>query len=134
MQKKALVDYLTQNSHPLRDEDITVIPLEGEGKVDERVDKLATSLTSRSDWLAALAEADAIFLTTHSQGSIVLTQLLARLIDQGKVEGRKCSLLCLAAISQGPLASLVRIVNHSGSDVCALFDRPERKSFQFGLF
>lgn len=111
MQTEALKSYFLSQGRVIQNDDVTVIPLEGEGKVEERVHKLAASLEKKQEWLDALAQADCIFVATHSQGSVVSTHLLERLIREGKVEGRKCSLLCLAAISQGPFASLVRCLN-----------------------
>jgi hypothetical protein len=81
------------------------MPLEGEGTISHRVDKyvprmpspchlpnsnhdtrrLYTTLTKNNSWMADLRAADVIFVATHSQGSIVSTHLLDRLIRDGYV-------------------------------------------------
>ncbi|KAJ7139952.1 hypothetical protein C8R44DRAFT_765867 [Mycena epipterygia] len=64
---------------------ITRIPLEGEGTIEGRVEKLYTALTSNAEWMADLHAADVIFVATHSQGSVVSTHLLDRLIRDGHI-------------------------------------------------
>ncbi|KAJ6604479.1 hypothetical protein DFH09DRAFT_1122837 [Mycena vulgaris] len=64
---------------------ITRIPLEGEGTIDRRVEKLYTALTSNAEWMADVRAADVIFVATHSQGSVVSTHLLDRLIRDGHI-------------------------------------------------
>ncbi|KAJ7786131.1 hypothetical protein B0H16DRAFT_1294458 [Mycena metata] len=66
-------------------ETVTCIPLEGEGTIEGRVQKLYSALTSNAEWMAALHAADVIFVATHSQGSIVSTHLLDRLIKDGHI-------------------------------------------------
>jgi hypothetical protein len=82
-------------------ETITRIPLEGEGTIDKRVEKcvmsssrnciltstnrLYTNLTENSEWMSDLHAADVIFVATHSQGSIVSTHLLDKLIKNGHI-------------------------------------------------
>lgn len=66
-------------------EDITVIPLEGDGTVISRADRLFETLTGRDDWVAALRQADAILVATHSQGCPVSTLLLERLYAGGYI-------------------------------------------------
>ncbi|KAI6022960.1 hypothetical protein BKA83DRAFT_97304 [Pisolithus microcarpus] len=58
-----------QEKHKVKLRKITKIPLEGEGTINRRVEKLYQNLTQ-----------DAIFVATHSQGSIVSTHILDRLI------------------------------------------------------
>ncbi|KAJ7492791.1 hypothetical protein FB451DRAFT_550499 [Mycena latifolia] len=64
---------------------ITRIPLEGEGTIDRRVEKLYTTLTSNAEWMADVHAADVIFVATHSQGSVVSTHVLDRLIRDGHI-------------------------------------------------
>ncbi|KAI5117815.1 hypothetical protein M0805_004945 [Coniferiporia weirii] len=66
-------------------EEITKIPLEGEGKIEHRVQKLYRNLTSNDGWVEALHDADVIFVATHSQGSIVSTHLISQLIADGHI-------------------------------------------------
>ncbi|KAK4058530.1 hypothetical protein OIO90_000692 [Microbotryomycetes sp. JL221] len=64
---------------------IQAIALEGHGQIEERVNKLYDQLISRDEWVQALKMADVVFLATHSQGSVVSAQLLARMLDQGLI-------------------------------------------------
>jgi hypothetical protein len=95
-----------QAQHGVQLESITEIPLEGEGTIEHRVNKCAflavlfsssnmtlnrwstpyrlyTTLTSNEGWMTALRAADVVFVATHSQGSVVSTHLLDRLIRDG---------------------------------------------------
>jgi len=92
----------------LNPEAITVIALEGDGKVADRVHRLSVSLLSNPAWVRDLHEADAIFFSAHSQGTIVGTELLARLIEQKHIqpERTRVCLLAMAGIHEGPLPHL----------------------------
>ncbi|GAA5969709.1 hypothetical protein JCM11641_008012 [Rhodosporidiobolus odoratus] len=85
---------------------IQAIALEGQGTVEDRVNKLYSQLTSREEWLQAILRADAVFVATHSQGSVVSTQLLARMLDQGLIVGARTHLLAMCGIAQGPFVYL----------------------------
>ncbi|KAG1763910.1 hypothetical protein EV702DRAFT_1205315 [Suillus placidus] len=61
------------------------IPLEGEGTISRRVDKLYQNLIGNKEWMDDLQNADVIFFATHSQGSIVSTHILDRLITDGHI-------------------------------------------------
>ncbi|KAL4077817.1 hypothetical protein J3A83DRAFT_4087667, partial [Scleroderma citrinum] len=69
-----------QDKHSVKLTKITKIPLEGEGTINRRVEKLYQILVSNEEWMNDLREADAIFVATHSQGSVVSTHILDRLI------------------------------------------------------
>lgn len=87
---------------------LTTIPLEGEGKVEERVDKLYASLKENNEWMEALMSADVIFWATHSQGTPVSAILLHRLLADNRIDPA-CQALCLlamAGIAHGPFPSL----------------------------
>jgi hypothetical protein len=75
-----------QEKHKVKIKKITKIPLEGEGTINKRVDKLYKNLQSNRDWMDDLHTADVIFIATHSQGSIVSAHLLDRLIRDGHVK------------------------------------------------
>ncbi|KAF7339796.1 hypothetical protein MVEN_01896100 [Mycena venus] len=74
-----------QSTYNVSLEKITRIPLEGEGTIDRRVDKLYTALNANAEWMTAIHEADVIFVATHSQGTIVSTHVLDRLIRDGHI-------------------------------------------------
>jgi glutamyl-tRNA reductase len=87
MMHDAVQSYL--ESHDICSFNIQAIALEGQGQVDDRVNKLYDQLIGREEWVEALKKADVVFLATHSQGSVVSTQLLARMLDQGLIIGSR---------------------------------------------
>ncbi|KAK4684890.1 hypothetical protein P7C73_g5274, partial [Tremellales sp. Uapishka_1] len=64
---------------------LTLIPLEGEGTIEHRVDKLYKAYLSNPAWINDLRRSDVIFFAAHSQGCIVTTHLISRLIAQGHI-------------------------------------------------
>ncbi|KAI8826005.1 uncharacterized protein EV422DRAFT_563820 [Fimicolochytrium jonesii] len=89
----------------LSDDAITMMPLEGEGKIERRVDILHRQLVdSDKGWAKKLLEADMVFVAAHSQGVPVSTILLSRLIKEGRVDPsrQKVAFLAMAGISHGP--------------------------------
>ncbi|KAF9184404.1 hypothetical protein BGZ50_003724 [Haplosporangium sp. Z 11] len=109
----ALKDYLKQHNVELEPDDITLIPLEGEGKVLDRVDILYESLIGNEKWKMTLHEADLVLVATHSQGTPTSTLLVSRLIDEGmlRVEEedprmQRVGILAMAGISHGPFPFL----------------------------
>ncbi|KAJ7900164.1 hypothetical protein B0H14DRAFT_3080532 [Mycena olivaceomarginata] len=83
MMVTALEDF--QSTYNVKLEKITRIPLEGEGTIDRRVEKLYAALTSNAEWMDAIRSADVIFVATHSQGTIVSTHIINRLIQDGHI-------------------------------------------------
>ncbi|KAJ3016157.1 hypothetical protein HKX48_004179 [Thoreauomyces humboldtii] len=93
----------------LDDDAITQMPLEGEGKVERRVEILYRQLVeSNHGWKAKLVDADMVFVAAHSQGTPVSTMLLSRLIKVGLVEPsrQKIAFLAMAGITHGPYPAL----------------------------
>ncbi|KAJ7600337.1 hypothetical protein C8J56DRAFT_767072 [Mycena floridula] len=78
MMVQALEDF--QIEHGVRLKKITSVPLEGDGTIGKRVEKLYANLVDNQEWMDDLHAADAIFVATHSQGSVVSTHLLDQLI------------------------------------------------------
>ncbi|GAA5876403.1 hypothetical protein JCM16303_003519 [Sporobolomyces ruberrimus] len=85
---------------------IQAIALEGQGQVEDRVNKLYSQMSEREEWVQALKKADVVFLATHSQGTVVSTQLLARMLDQNLITGTQTHLLAMCGIAQGPFVYL----------------------------
>ncbi|KAI8344310.1 hypothetical protein BC941DRAFT_458378 [Chlamydoabsidia padenii] len=87
---------------------ITSIPLEGEGKVEDRVNKLYANLIHHSEWLEAVSMADVILWATHSQGTPVSAMLMHRLLERGHIHTHRQSvgMLAMAGISHGPFPVL----------------------------
>lgn len=91
--------------HEARSFNIQSIALVGEWTVGDRLDKLFKQLSERKEWVDALAEADVVFLATHSQGTVVSTQLLDRMLEKGLVVGPKTHMMAMCGIAHGPCAS-----------------------------
>ncbi|EIN03565.1 hypothetical protein PUNSTDRAFT_93924 [Punctularia strigosozonata HHB-11173 SS5] len=93
--------------HGVKFEKVTKIPLEGEGKIEIRVEKLYKALTENEEWMADLRAADVVFVATHSQGSVVSTHILDRLIRDGHIRtARSVAADRLAAAGQSIAAGL----------------------------
>ncbi|KAG0196318.1 hypothetical protein BGX28_010298 [Mortierella sp. GBA30] len=129
----ALKDYLHHHGKHLDPEDVTLIPLDGEGKVLDRVEMLYGSLVQNEIWKDALQEADLVLVATHSQGTPTSVLLMARLIDEGLVRVKeenvqahqdpkkkrmqRIGMLTMAGISHGPFPFL------KGNFVVRVFER-----------
>ncbi|KAJ2821454.1 hypothetical protein IWW50_004630 [Coemansia erecta] len=137
MMRDALKAYLLE-SHGVAvdDSDISLFPLIGEGRIQDRVELLLAQLidvaesdqpseaaadTDRQAELAAealmpprrrraavLREADTVFVVTHSQGTPVSAMLVERLLEAGILDAgrQRVGLLAMAGIGHGPLAHL----------------------------
>ncbi|KAI9435431.1 hypothetical protein H4582DRAFT_1969343 [Lactarius indigo] len=108
-----------QEQHKVHFEKVTQIPLEGEGTINKRVEKLYTNLLANHDWINDLHAADAILVATHSQGSIVSTHLLDRLIHDKHIKTSRTSDL-LASASAALAPGGTRPVAPSAQRVCCL--------------
>ena len=105
----AVQTYLEQ--HDVESFNIQAIALEGEGQVDDRVRRLYGQLRDNDGWLASLRRADMVFLATHSQGSIVSTHLLAKMLEDGLMrDGAKVHMLAMCGLSQGPFVYLQKSI------------------------
>nr|CAG8478046.1 10218_t:CDS:2 [Entrophospora candida] len=108
MMGKALLGYLSQHGIVLPENAITCIPLEGEGTIEKREEILHQNLLNNKTWVEALSLADVIFVTTHSQGTPVSTILLAKLINERRINPKRqrVCMLAMAGISHGPFPYL----------------------------
>jgi hypothetical protein len=106
MMKAAVLEYYKEMGCALNDEAITAIPLEGDGTVKDRTERLYENLMARQDWIEAVNNADRVFVASHSQGTIVSAMLVERLINEGEINGTKCAMLNMCSVSQGPFYSL----------------------------
>lgn len=103
----AVKQYFHQRHHlDIPDKSIINIPLQWEGKVMERVDKLFDYLMS--DWKQTIESADVILWVTHSQGTPVSAILLKKLIQTSiiHVDKQPVCMLAMAGISHGPFPTL----------------------------
>ncbi|KAG9006214.1 hypothetical protein FRB94_000909 [Tulasnella sp. JGI-2019a] len=83
MMSFAVEEYVLKHDVPV--EKVTMIHLEGEGTIARRVAKLYQDLLDHPQWVSDVHLADVILVATHSQGSVVSTQLLAALIADGHI-------------------------------------------------
>ncbi|GAA98567.1 uncharacterized protein L969DRAFT_95201 [Mixia osmundae IAM 14324] len=104
MMKQSIEAYFEEHEPTVPE--INVIALSKEGKVSDRVDRHYEDLLSNQRYVDQLHNADAIFIASHSQGTIVATQLLARLIEQKRIKADRVTLLCMCSIALGPFVSL----------------------------
>ncbi|KAI8077286.1 uncharacterized protein B0P05DRAFT_471353 [Gilbertella persicaria] len=97
---------------------ITCVPLEGEGKIEDRVNQLYTKLIENSVWLEAVSSADVILWATHSQGTPVSIMLLQRLLERGHVQliRQSVCMLAMAGISHGPFPALKKSLIYFEAD------------------
>ncbi|KAG5651798.1 hypothetical protein H0H81_007357 [Sphagnurus paluster] len=95
MMVQALEEF--QERHDVKLEKITKVPLEGEGTIEGRVAKLYANLQANQEWMDDVHAADAILVATHSQGSIVSTHLLDRLIRDQHIRTSRNTVLTAAA-------------------------------------
>ncbi|KAI9358637.1 hypothetical protein DFJ73DRAFT_757919 [Zopfochytrium polystomum] len=107
---------------------ITKMPLEGAGKVEDRVEMLFRQLLSKPAWVEKLREANLVLVAAHSQGTPVSAMLLAKLMKEGYVDTRRqrTCLLAMAGICHGPFPHMKSsvIVQYVESD-------PARQLFEF---
>ncbi|KAJ3098224.1 hypothetical protein HDU97_004176 [Phlyctochytrium planicorne] len=115
--------------HDLDDSNITSIPLEKEGMIEERaqshfktiVEKGRTEVENgvwvgegQGEWVGKLREADLVLVVSHSQGVPVGVLLMDLLCQAGVVDpgvSRVC-LLAMAGIWHGPFPSLQTVVRY----------------------
>lgn len=90
------------DSHGCEDCEIEKVALEGEGKIDDRVENLWRLLLN---WIDQIRKADLIILGCHSQGVPVGLMLLAKLIDLGIITTAKIGVCAMGrfGFSRTPL-------------------------------
>lgn len=80
------------------------IALEGEGKIQFRVEKLYKLLLN---WESLLREADFVFFASHSQGSVVTVAMVSKLIEAGILTRKqRVSVLSMAGSILGPMPGM----------------------------
>ncbi|KAI9466432.1 hypothetical protein BX667DRAFT_474996 [Coemansia mojavensis] len=121
MMRDALKAYL-EESHKvtIEDSDISLFPLIGEGRIEDRVELLLAQILDAeaaesslreqqaAKAAAVLRDADTVFVVTHSQGTPVSAMIIERLMEMGLVDTdrQRVAMLAMAGISHGPLAHL----------------------------
>ncbi|KZT66216.1 hypothetical protein DAEQUDRAFT_675505 [Daedalea quercina L-15889] len=74
-----------EQEHSFKFKKITRVPLEGDGTIERKISKVHGHLLSNEDWMEDLHAADVIFVAAHSQGCIVATHLIDRLVRDGHI-------------------------------------------------
>lgn len=85
MMGEAVKQFFKEHNVDEHDIRLTLIPLEGEGTIEHRVDKLYKAYLSNPAWINDVRRADAVLFAAHSQGCIVTTHLISRMIAQGHI-------------------------------------------------
>ena len=103
--QKAVLSHFDFIGQPLHHDNVTMIPIEGEGRVLDRVETLFNQLVAHKE---KISDADMIIFSAHSQGSPVSALLLSRLIKQNYINPatQKTGILAMAGISHGPFPTL----------------------------
>ena len=94
----AIRKWASKNGHSC---EVEKIALEGEGKIEERVDLLWKLMLN---WLKDIRTADFILIACHSQGVPVAIMLVAKLIAFGCVNGARIGVCAMAGVNLGPFA------------------------------
>ncbi|KAG6878018.1 hypothetical protein C0993_000799 [Termitomyces sp. T159_Od127] len=93
-----------QEANGVKLEKITKVPLEGEGTIEGRA------------WMDDIHAADALIVATHSQGSIVSTHLLDRLIQDGHIRtSRTVKVSHTGAVAQTALDATESVFGTAGA-------------------
>lgn len=87
------------DDHGCSDCEIEKVALEGEGKINERVENLWKLMLN---WIEHLRNADLIIMASHSQGVPVSIMLLEKLIDLGIITDAKIGVCAMAGVALGP--------------------------------
>lgn len=83
------------DAHDSGDCEIEKIALEGEGKINERVDNLWKLLLN---WIEHIRRADTIMIACHSQGVPVAIMLIAKLIEFGVVTNARIGVCAMGSL------------------------------------
>ncbi|KAI0742241.1 hypothetical protein C8Q80DRAFT_1108568 [Daedaleopsis nitida] len=71
--------------HGFKFKKITPMSLEGDGTIRKKVSRVHNYLLENEEWMEDLHAADVIFVASHSQGAVVSTHLVDRLIEDGHI-------------------------------------------------
>jgi hypothetical protein len=105
---------------------VKCISLQGQGKVNERVTSYYETLTLDQYHLQTLRSSDQIIFTAHSQGCIVSTLLLLKLMQTNIItSSTRVGVIAIAGINHGPFHAL------SKSIVLKLESDPAHELFEY---
>ncbi|KAI0328822.1 hypothetical protein GY45DRAFT_1280990 [Cubamyces sp. BRFM 1775] len=83
MTAQALEQFAEENGFKFKK--ITRMALEGDGTIRKKVSRVYNHLMNNEEWMEDLHAADVIFVASHSQGAIIATHLIDRLIEDGHI-------------------------------------------------
>lgn len=117
MMEAAVLEFMEKQGNEL--EKVTLMPLEGDGTIEKRVEKLYQDFLKNSEWVEDLHEADVVFVATHSQGSVVSTQLLEKLIADGHLRTSK-NWEIIKTVAETPIGAMSVAPPRPPQKVCCL--------------
>ncbi|KAI0338674.1 hypothetical protein BDW22DRAFT_1362769 [Trametopsis cervina] len=92
-----------EEEHGFRFKKITRMPLEGDGTTERKLARIHSHLLGNEEWVQDLHAADVIFVSAHSQGSVVAAHLIDKLISEGHImTSRNVDILARAAAAVAP--------------------------------
>ncbi|WFD44665.1 hypothetical protein MPSI1_003335 [Malassezia psittaci] len=93
---------------PLEEDSVTILAPQHDGRVDERTERFFEEIVQNPKSLQAIQEADALLIASHSQGAVVATLLLDRLIEEALLdpERTRTCVLSMCGVYQGPFVHL----------------------------
>ncbi|WFD00600.1 hypothetical protein MYAM1_003351 [Malassezia yamatoensis] len=93
---------------PLEEDSVTIIAPQHDGRVDVRTDRFFDEIVQDPKSLQAIQEADALLIASHSQGAVVATMLLDRLIQEALLDPQRTRtcVLSMCGVYQGPFVHL----------------------------
>ncbi|KAJ3313950.1 hypothetical protein HDV04_001256 [Boothiomyces sp. JEL0838] len=102
--QQATIKYFRERNG-IQIEDLSLISLSGEGKIEDRVDSLYSQLNNYMD---KIQEADLVLFVAHSQGTPVTALIIERLIENNIINTKKqrTGMMAMAGISHGPYPNL----------------------------
>ncbi|KAI0776534.1 hypothetical protein BD413DRAFT_468819 [Trametes elegans] len=118
MTKQALEQFAEENNFKFKK--ITEMPLEGDGRIRKKVSSVYNHLVNNEEWMEDLHAADVIFVASHSQGAIISTHLVDRLIEDGHIlTSRSVDVLAKSAAAIAPGAAAA-VPTTQAQKVCLL--------------
>ncbi|KAF3769582.1 hypothetical protein M406DRAFT_248705 [Cryphonectria parasitica EP155] len=130
-------------SHGCGDCEIEKVALEGEGKIEARVQNLWTLL---QNWMDHIRQADLVVIACHSQGVPVSMMLLEKLVDSGAIGNAKVGVCAMAGVSLGPFAEYKSSMGilmgtaaelwefaNSESEVSRRYEAALKKTLEYGV-
>lgn len=107
--------------------EIEKVALEGEGKINERVDNLWKLMLN---WIDHIRSADLILIASHSQGVPVSIMLLEKLIDLGIITEARIGVCAMAGVSLGPFPEYQSSLLGASANELWEFGNPESQNSQ----